>query len=433
MARNLQYPPSVKPGLPRLGDTPKGWSRVTFGDVLKVVEREAQLKDDDEYQLVVARRNRGGIAPRERLLGREILTKSQFRVHSGDFLISKRQIVHGACGIVPPDLHGSVVSNEYAVLHARNGLNLKYLEYYTHSLHFQQTCFHASVGVAVEKMIFRLDEWLRHEFDLPPKRVQDYVVDVLSTWDRGIEGVQKMIAAKRQVKLGLAQQLLTGRHRFPGFSGPDGGSRKNDLPSSWVMSLPDDWNWGYLNDVAQINPTTLPESTDPTYRFRYIDLSMVKDGAVTFPESTTEFRESPSRARRVVSKDDILMATVRPNLQGFAHWDKDVADVVCSTGFAVIRVSGVCPGFVYQWLFSRNVSQYCDRCIAGSNYPALNPTDVKKICIPLPSLGEQQQIAAVLGNVDREAVLLERKMILLVKQRNGLLQKLLDGRIQVTG
>ena len=50
------------------------------------------------------------------LRGKEIKTPSQFEVRAGDFLISKRQIVHGACGIVPAGLNGAIVSNEYAVL-----------------------------------------------------------------------------------------------------------------------------------------------------------------------------------------------------------------------------------------------------------------------------------------------------------------------------
>ncbi len=99
MARNTLYPPSVKPGIPRLGVKPKGWVEVSFGDVLQVIQRPAEIEDNLEYQLVTAKRNRGGIVPRETLTGENILTKIQYFVAKDDFLISKRQIVHGACGV----------------------------------------------------------------------------------------------------------------------------------------------------------------------------------------------------------------------------------------------------------------------------------------------------------------------------------------------
>ncbi|MGQ3297347.1 hypothetical protein [Reyranella sp.] len=113
------YPKSVQPGLPRLAATPPGWSRSRLSDHLFEEARPVKMTDDELYDLVTVKRSRGGVVLRERLKGSEIAVKTQFRLKAGDFLISKRQIVHGACGIVPPQLDGAIVSNEYAVLRAR--------------------------------------------------------------------------------------------------------------------------------------------------------------------------------------------------------------------------------------------------------------------------------------------------------------------------
>lgn len=407
MARNLQYPPSVKPGIPRLGDTPEGWSRVTFGDVLQVVEREAQLNDDDEYQLIVARRNRGGIAPREKLLGREILTKSQFLTHSGDFLISKRQIVHGACGIVPPELHGSVVSNEYAVLHARNGLNLKYLECYTHSLHFQQTCFHASVGVAVEKMIFRLDEWLRHDFNLPPKRVQDYVVDVLSTWDRATEDVRRLIVAKRRLKQGLVQQLLTGQRRITGFH--------------------DSWKRFEFGEIASpSNKRCDPAAAEKGVRCVELEHISQGDGRLLGSVDPQEQRS----LKAVFSKGDVLFGKLRPNLRKSYLCD---FSGLCSTEIWVLQpnASVCCSEYLAQLVQShRFISAAC--VTAGSKMPRADWDFVSEIPFDLPCLDEQHKIADLLGTIDRDVAGLERKMTLLIQQKKCLMEKLLNGKIKVS-
>ncbi|HIE44349.1 MAG TPA: hypothetical protein EYP78_06115, partial [Candidatus Omnitrophica bacterium] len=43
------------------------------------------------------------------------------------------------------------------------------------------------------------------------------VIPTLSTWDAAIDQTAELIDAKRKLKKGLAQQLLTGKRRLPGF------------------------------------------------------------------------------------------------------------------------------------------------------------------------------------------------------------------------
>ncbi|RZI80180.1 MAG: hypothetical protein EOP38_23240, partial [Rubrivivax sp.] len=157
---NGGFPASVQPGIPTLPPAPAGWRRVQLRDHLREVRRPVALKDDESYTLVTVKRSRGGVALREVLRGNEVKTPTQFHVRTGDFLISKRQIVHGACGIVPLELDGAVVSNEYAVLNTDGEIDLKFLRYLSETRYFQQTCFHSSIGVHVEKMIFKTDHWL---------------------------------------------------------------------------------------------------------------------------------------------------------------------------------------------------------------------------------------------------------------------------------
>lgn len=92
------HPPSVQSGVPQLPSTRKAWRKTTLGEHLREVVRPAILEADQPYRLVTVRRSRGGVDERGTLLGSEIKTPTQFHVRAGDFLISKRQIVHGACG-----------------------------------------------------------------------------------------------------------------------------------------------------------------------------------------------------------------------------------------------------------------------------------------------------------------------------------------------
>jgi len=208
------FPKSVQPGLPKLGHTPDGWTRYRLGDVFDVVSRPVDLKDNKEYDLVTVRRARGGIAFRERLPGRKIAVKSQFYIREGDFLISKRQIVHGACGIVSAEFDDSIVSNEYTVLRPRKMLLLEYLGYLVHSIYMQQTFFHASIGVHVEKMIFRLEDWFSWLIHLPPIETQQEIVDAVSSSDEKVGVLRAQMTSLENFKLGLARRLFSQELRF---------------------------------------------------------------------------------------------------------------------------------------------------------------------------------------------------------------------------
>jgi type I restriction enzyme, S subunit len=234
MARTRLYPPSVDPGFPELTPTPEGWTRATFGDILDVVERPTKLRPDVTYRLLTAKRSRGGIALRGELLGREILTKTQFEAKAGDFLISRRQIIHGACGVVPEELDGAVVSNEYSTLRTRPTLSMDFLRHYAHAPYFQRTCFHSSHGVDVEKMIFKIDEWLARDVDIPPLPEQRKIAAILFSVDDAIEATREVIDQLGVVKKAMMAELFTrgvpGRHtRFK-------QTEIGEVPEEWRTS-----------------------------------------------------------------------------------------------------------------------------------------------------------------------------------------------------
>ena len=212
-ADNGGFPVSVQPGIPNLPTTPSGWRRIHLRDHLREVRRPVVLVDEESYSLVTVKRSRGGVELRANLRGNEVKTPTQFYIQAGDFLISKRQIVHGACGVVPPELDGAVVSNEYAVLNSDGELDLRFLRYLSESRYFQQTCFHSSIGVHVEKMIFKTDHWLNWPFSIPPLAQQKHVVEILDTASREVAAISEQWKALKREKSALMAQLLTGKRR----------------------------------------------------------------------------------------------------------------------------------------------------------------------------------------------------------------------------
>lgn len=213
LSDNGGFPASVQPGIPALPTAPAGWRRIRLSDHLSEVRRPVVLVDDHTYTLVTVKRSRGGVQLREVLRGLEVKTPSQFYVRADDFLISKRQIVHGACGIVPEELNGAVVSNEYAVLNSDGEIDIRFLRYLSESRYFQQTCFHSSIGVHVEKMIFKTERWLSWPFNIPSLTQQQRIVEILDAAGLEVASITRQLDALKREKSALMAQILTGKRR----------------------------------------------------------------------------------------------------------------------------------------------------------------------------------------------------------------------------
>ncbi len=196
-----------------LGALPISWRALPIGDLFKVVERPVKMSDEQRYRRVTVKRRYGGVELRDELPGGEIKVKSQFALKEGDFLISERQIVHGACGIVPRTLAGALVSNEYLVLRATDGVDVRYFNYLVQQLKYAKYFLLCSQGVDIEKFLFKPNDWLKKPVPVPPVPEQTRIADVLSTVDSKLNALQRRQVELRQVKRGLMQKLLTGEWR----------------------------------------------------------------------------------------------------------------------------------------------------------------------------------------------------------------------------
>ena len=167
-----------------------------------------------------------------------------------------------------------------------------------------------------------------------------------------------------------------------------------------LSKIPNDWEVKHFEDVADIDNESLNGMTSKDYEFDYISLSDVDSDDFKIETTKQVFATAPSRARRIVHKGDVLMSTVRPNLQGFSFIRDDVKDLIASTGFAVITAKKCNNEYLFQYLFSTGISKQFYQLLVGSNYPAINSSDVRKLKLPVPPLPEQKAISHILGLMD---------------------------------
>lgn len=153
-----------------------------------------------------------------------------------------------------------------------------------------------------------------------------------------------------------------------------------------------------LEDICEINPETgEPQEIFASADFNYIDISCVEnESGRVLGANRVLTTEAPSRARRLVKQDDILLSTVRPNLKAFAILKDPPERAIASTGFAVLRahIDKVVPGFLIWMIRNESAVSQMVSMMGKGSYPSINQTDVESIQIPLPPLDIQKEIVA---------------------------------------
>jgi type I restriction enzyme S subunit len=134
----------------------------------------------------------------------------------------------------------------------------------------------------------------------------------------------------------------------------------------------------------------------------YIDISSIdNDRKKVIGYQTMRFGESPSRARKVVRKGNILFSTVRPNLNAVAVLEEETPNIsVASTGFCVLDCKeNVDNRFIFNYCKSKVFIESMVSQATGASYPAVSDKIVRSALVPQYSYEEQCRISKILDGV----------------------------------
>ncbi|WP_347489519.1 restriction endonuclease subunit S [Desulfoscipio sp. XC116] len=397
---------------------PEDWAEYKLSQLLEVVERPVNMVDDQEYNLITIKRNFGGIESRGKLTGERILVKSQFEIREGDFIISKRQIVHGACAIVPKKYEGATVSNEYDVMNCNNRLLPSFFKYYVQLPFMRRYFYIASDGVHVEKLRFKTDAWLRQKIRIPSVMEQQSITSILTACDKVICLKEQLIAEKKKQKKWLMQNLLTGKKTLPGFKGEFREIRLGDIGNTYAgLSGKSKGDFGYGKYfIPYIN--VFENTVIDTKKLEFVNISenekqnKVLYGDILFT-STSE------------TQGEIGMSSVYLD-----NIDNVYLNSFC-VGFRMNNFDTLLPEFACYYFRGSYFRSVLNMLAQGATRYNLSRSSLVNICVKVPAVTEQSAIAEILSTADREIELHKKQLDELKEQKKALMQLLLTGIVRV--
>ncbi|MFH5803198.1 restriction endonuclease subunit S [Alienimonas sp. DA493] len=239
---------------------------------------------------------------------------------------------------------------------------------------------------------------------LPPLSEQRKIAAVLSTWDRAMELTEKLIATKRKQKQALMQLLLT-----------DKVSESEKVRFKSVCKVVE----------GQVDPKVKP----------YCDMIHIGPGNVA--KATGELlgvrtakEDRQTSGKYLFAENHVLYSKIRPHLAKVCYPRRAG---ICSADMYPVECdeSRVLPGFLYYSMLSRHFTKYAVSVSARTGMPKINRNDLDAFWLTLPPLEKQVEACGVLDAASKGISLLRRRKASLSRQKRGLMQQLLTGKVRV--
>ena len=252
---------------------------------------------------------------------------------------------------------------------------------------------------------------------IPGEKEQRAIINYL---DQKCGDIDKVISAKQR-----QNELLKEQRQSIIYEAVTKGLNKNvkykDSGIEWIGEIPEDWEICKIKYICDIDKNRLPENTDENFLFNYIDISSVTELGGIGDTIRMSFKESPSRARMVVSENDIIISTVRTYLRAIAFITEN-DKYICSTGFAVLTPKeNLNSKFAFYQVQSEYIVQEIVRRSVGVSYPAITATALSNISLIIPPLSIQRVIADYL---DQKCAAVDR----IINANNDMIEKLQEYR-----
>ena len=171
----------------------ENYENIEIGKILQPIKKTVKLDDSVTYRQITVKMNGKGVILRQEILGSKIKTKSQFLASTGNFIMSKIDARNGAFGIVPSELDGAIVTQDFPLFKVNTDVMLpQFLNIVIQSPQFIKICQTTSVGTSNRRRL-KVDKFLKSRIPLPNIEEQSKFLERINSINQKIDVLKSKI------------------------------------------------------------------------------------------------------------------------------------------------------------------------------------------------------------------------------------------------
>lgn len=155
--------------------------------------------------------------------------------------------------------------------------------------------------------------------------------------------------------------------------------------------------------------------------FQYIEISEIDLSTGEYNKKEILGEDAPDRAQWIVKQGDVIVSAVRPIRNAVGLIRENVDNLVCSSGFAVLKSENIEPEYLFVYLKSQPIVKLLDRKTTATMYPAITIDDLLNIKI---YLGNEKFRSEIKNKVQEAQKELENSKSFYSQAENLLLEEL---------
>ncbi len=316
-----------------------------IGDFLKRIKRPINLVADKEYKLITIKMNHKGVVLRGLKKGNEIKS-NMYEVKEGDFILSGIDARNGAFGIVPKELDGAIVTNDFWYFEINENIISKrlFLEL-TATAWFDKICKKGSGGTT-QRIRLQKEKFFNQKVVLPSKNKQDNLLNKLLIFKEKrkklLDEITKQKEYVKELKQSILQEAIQGklteewRKQNPNVEPasellkqikaekeklikekkirkekPLPPITEDDIP----FALPKSWVWCRFKDIVNFQLGKTPASKQASYwtngTIDWLNISDMVNGGFIYKTSkkiTEKAVKDIFKTQKIVPVDTLLMS-----------------------------------------------------------------------------------------------------------------------------
>lgn len=379
-------------------ELPREWKEVKLGDVAKVTSGGTPSKDNPSFWngsipwISALEMHKNYVNSATLMISEEGLKKGSTLAKRNDLLLLTRGSMLWKKIPVCLCLSDVAFNQDIKCLHPNENVDSKYLLYWFGSVERTIMQKVEGTGIGAGKLDTQFIKDL--QIALPPLAEQKKIAETLSVWDSAIEKMEKLVEKKEEERKINIWNLIANDN-----------TKKVEIGR--VSINKNQWNHKLVGHVLKIGHgkdyKSLSVGNVPVY------------GTGGYMTSVNEYLydgETVCIGRKgTIDKPFYYCGKI---------WTVD-------TLFYTYDFENVLPKYIYYMFCTVPWKKFSE----ASGVPSLTSKIIENIEFNCPPLSEQQTIADLLSNFDKELSLLKQQLALYKKQKQGLMQKLLTGEWRV--